>query len=257
MAFDESDWVALWAIGLVTGIPYILELYRLTGIMLPYDYYKDKTSRRVEWYSRMMWSEEWYNDMRRRVGWWAPVPWAYLVIWPGHWIVGTAATWYVWSNRSNYESSTWDGILAIQTTISVLAVVWWGLFLRSRSFFRMVAVISAIFCLVVANLGMTIYGSFDGGTPTAPDGVLYIFYATVWILMFIVSWTMFLVHHKKGMEKMNFRATFLYNTSGATTEFPNTGQFVPADGTRVTMAYVPNGAGVRRGEVDEISDDGL
>jgi tryptophan-rich sensory protein len=228
MAFSQLDWVALLAIGTMLSVPYVIEIIRMTLIQLPGDYYRDKAYYRVPLTSRLVWSSEWYNDMRIRAGNWMPKLWMFPFLWLGSWFLATAATWLVWANRANYTQTTWDAFLAMQVTVTILNVVWISSYMRSMQYIRMSVVVLCIFVIVLASLGIALYGSFNGPDVTG-DGIVYLFYAVYWAWMTAMSLNTTLVYWKGGFDNVHFTPVFLHTTPGQKYTFPRSQKFSATD----------------------------
>jgi tryptophan-rich sensory protein len=256
MAFSQLDWVALFIISILQGFPYIREWNHVSGIMMPGDFYKDKSRKHVPIAYRTVWSADWYESMRARVGWWAPDLWLFPVVWVAVWFTAVASTWFVWSNRDNYSQNPWDAFLGMQMAISLLSALWFTLFLRSRNHVRSAAISTMIAAAALASLGISLDGSFSGSGGTTPDGILYIPVAAYWTWMMAISWTVLIIHWKGGFDGATFQPIFLHTTQGNTHEFPQMGSFIPVQGQRINVAYgkediIPD---LRRGDMESDSD---
>lgn len=249
MGLSQQDWTGLFTLLTTIGLPYILEWAQLSWIRLPCDYFKDNNKKSVPWYCRFVWSAEWYDTMRARVGWWAPHLWIFPFVWAANWAFGTSAVWFVWYNRTNYSQGTWDGFLGMQIAMSILQCAWLSNFLRSRNHFRTAVYSTVMAALALASLGISLYGSFSGDD-TQPDGILYIFYASYYVWMACISWTVLLVHWKGGFDGARFQPVFMHTTSGGMYEFPYHGKFVPVGGQRMNMAYNPEESTLRQADSD-------
>lgn len=218
MAFSQLDWLALFLFGIVVGWPFIIEYIRMIWIILPDDFSKLKSARRLKWYERMVWSKEWYERIREHAGPYYPRLWMLPLSWVVVWFLGTAAVWFVWSNQSNYSQVSWDAFFGLQMVIAILSTVWHVLFLRSEDFVRSTIPAIVIACVAISSLVIALVGSFSGDS-TTPDGFLYIVYAMYWVWMAILAITALKIEKKYGISSAMSESAFV----------PHAGaRFVPA-----------------------------